>query len=171
MAQGWHEFFATLAQVSVTAFSIMFLAMQFRHEAWRKGRLLAIEAHSALLELFVPMLIALISLMNGSPWRWAAALTGLFGLGMVVTHWTVYRFCPLREGEDPATEAEDIFHRRQVWLNLVSFSLYGTIFFSSFNPGGDGINLIAIVCTWLLFSGSFEAWWLLAPKHLPKAEH
>jgi hypothetical protein len=161
MSQDWLNFFSTLAQVAVTVFSIMFLAMQVRSSAWRKDWLFRVVAYGSLVELFVPLLAAMVTLMGGHPWRVAAALAGGLGLGMVVVHWAVY--CKYRPDRlDQSEEAK--FHRLQAKGSLISLLVYGLTLISAFDPWGGGLYLMAAVAVWLLFSGSFEAWWLLDPK-------
>ena len=156
----------------MTAFSIMFLAVQFRSATWRGRRLLAVAAVAALIELFVPLLVALIALMDGHPWRIAAALAGGLGLLVVGVHWLVYWRFPegmgerkVRDSEEPAiVESVTKFNRLQLYGSAISTLVYGAVTASAFNPGRWGLHLLAIACVWLLFSGSFEAWWLLEPK-------
>ena len=172
MPADWQEFFTTLAQVSVTVFSIMFLAMQVRSQVWRRNRLFSVEAYSALVELFVPMLAAMVTLMAGHPWPFAAGLAGSLGLAMVVVHWLVYLKWPAGpaeadgSGEEAMPDQERRFHRLQLRGSMISIIIYGAILLSAFDPWTWGLHLMAAASVWLLFSGSFEAWWLLEPKAL-----
>lgn len=90
IAQSWQNFFGTHAQVAITAFSIMFLAIQVRSAVWRDEGLLAVAAWSALVELFAPVLASMLALMNVHPWQAASAIAGGLGLTMVFSHWFRY---------------------------------------------------------------------------------
>jgi hypothetical protein len=162
VSQDWQDFFTTLAQVAVTAFSVMFLAMQVRASVWRGSRLLGVAAYSSLIELFVPLLAALVTLMGGHPWRIAAWLAGGLGLAMVVLHWLIYWYRPALAPDITAKERR--FHLVQLRGSLISIVVYGLIVLSAADPLGWGIHLLAAMCVWLLFSGCFEAWWLLEPQ-------
>lgn len=162
MTSEWQSFFGSLSQVAVTAFTLMFLSMQVRSAEWRGRRLRSVAALAALVELFVPVLIALVSIMNGHPWRTAAALGAALGLCMAVAHVVVYRI-------DRALKDTTKFDVTQAtWGVLVSTCVYVTILVSAVIPTTAGQYLLAGACVWLLFSGSFEAWLLLEPRGLDK---
>jgi hypothetical protein len=157
MSPDWDNFFTATAQVAVTAFSIMFLSMQVKSTVWRGRRLLGVAAVAALVELFVPLLASLITLMVGHPWRVAGALAGGLGLLVVVGHWVIYIL-------ERRTETPTKFDRTQLYGSVLSLLIYGLVTLSAFDPWGWGLSMLAAMCVWLLLSGSFEAWWLLEPK-------
>jgi hypothetical protein len=178
MSADWVSFFSTLASVAVTVFSIMFLSLQVRSAVWRGRRLLHVAAIAALVEVFVPMVASLIVAMGGHRWHWAAWVAGGLGLVMVVLHWGFYarerlraaRGLPLSSAGAPPHVSE--FEHHQAIGNGLSLLVYGGIFVSPWVrpfwvlPPGWGLPLLAGLCVWLLFSGSFEAWWLLEPKEV-----
>lgn len=147
----------------------MFLAMQVRSSAWRGRRLLAVAAWAALVELFVPLLASLITLMNGNPWQVASGVAGGLGLFVVAAHWLIFFRFPKGDHEQPIEDADtktlvEKFNRLQLRGSLISIIVYGTMMIALFNPWAWGLHLLAICCVWLLVSGSFEALWLLEPK-------
>lgn len=154
--QDWIGFFQTMAQVSITVFSLMFVAMQVRHKEWRGTQLRTIAAISALVELFVPMFTSMIILMAGHPWKVAAILGGGLGLVAVGSHWFLYR---------SYREIADDFDQRQMRLSLISLFTYSLLAVSALGQG-LGLYMLSGICLWLLLSGSFEAWYVLDPKGL-----
>ena len=154
MKQDWIGFFQTMAQVSITVFSLMFVAMQVRHKEWRGTQLRTIAAISALVELFVPMFTSMIILMAGHPWKVAAVLGGGLGLVAVGSHWFLYR---------RYKEIADDFDQRQMRWSLLSLLAYSLLAVSAL---GLGLYMLSGICLWLLLSGSFEAWYVLDPKGL-----
>ena len=84
MSDDWQTFYATLAPVAVTAFSVMFLSLQVKSQVWRGRILLHVSAVAALAELFVVLVAALIISMAGRPWEWAAWIAGGGGLVVVI---------------------------------------------------------------------------------------
>lgn len=159
MTADWQDFFGTLAQVAITAFSVMFLSMQIRSKEWRISRLRRVAAISALVELFVPVLVGMIAVMGANPWKIAALTGGVMGLGMVAYHVGIYRF---DRSQDDVT-AFDVAQARGTLLSLL---VYLAVALSPALPTPAGLYVLAGACTWLLFSGSFEAWWLLDPRGL-----
>ena len=157
MTPDWLSFFSTIAQVAVTAFSVMFLSMQVKSSAWRGSRLLSVSAVAALVELFVPLLAALITGMASHPWRLGALLASALGLTMVIVHSVAYQL-------DKHKEQTTRFDRTQAWGAWLSLIVYLTVGISAALPTPVGLHLLAGTCVWLLLSGSFEAWWLLEPK-------
>ena len=157
MTPDWSSFFGIVTQVAITGFSIMFLSLQVKSSDWHGRTLLYIAAVAALVELFVPTLIGLIVSMGGHPWRAAAALGSLLGLSVISVHATLY----WRQKNRNARIYK--FDQWQARGALLSLAVYGTIAVTSTLSPGLGIHLLAAMCTWLLFSGSFEAWWLLSP--------
>lgn len=162
MSTDWSSLFGIVAQVSVTAFSIMFLSLQVKSDNWRGRRLLHVAAVAALVELFVPMLVGLVASMGSHPWRIAAALGGGLGLSMVAIHMLIY-------SADRNRQETSSFDRTQAWGALLSSIIYALIATSACLPWSAGMYLLGAMCTWLLLSGSFEAWWLLSPKDLDRS--
>jgi hypothetical protein len=112
-------------------------------------------AIAALVELLVPLLGLLIVLMAGHPWRVAAWVVGGLGMAAIAAHWVTYM-----RGRAIA----DRFDTLQARLAFISLTLYATFFAAGFMPSSVGLYLLAGISTWLLLSGSIEAWWLLEPK-------
>lgn len=164
----WTGFFAVMAGASVTLFSVMFVTLQVRPTLWNGSPVERAIATSALGELIIPLFFSVISLMPSHPWRVAAALTGLFGLCVVGSHWRIYlRSSASRyEGQQAATGA-------------FSFGLYSVIIACAFLSFHWVIYLVGGTCTWLLFSGATEAWMLLvlgknrqeSPEAAPRDAH
>ena len=149
----WIAFFAALAGLSATIFSVMFITFQVRSELWKDSRLRRAVATSALGELLVALFVSLISLMAGNPWRAAAMVAGGFGVLVILTHW--YFFILDRDVAKP-------FDRAQAKGAWFSFALYITIFTCGFLGPKPGLYIIASISTWLLFSGAGEAFLLLS---------
>lgn len=149
----WVAFFAALAGLSATIFSVMFITFQVRSELWKDSRLRRAVATSALGELLVALFVSLISLMAGNPWRAAAMVAGGFGVIVILTHW--YFFILERDAAKPFDHAQ----AKAAWF---SFALYTTIFICGLLDPKPGLYIIASISTWLLFSGAGEAFLLLA---------
>jgi hypothetical protein len=158
----WIAFFAALAGLSATIFSVMFVTFQVRSELWKDSRLRRAVATSALGELLVALFVSLISLMADNPWRAAAMVAGGFGVIVILTHW--YFFILDREEAKP-------FDRGQAKGAWFSLALYFTIFICAFLNPRPALYIIASICTWLLFSGASEAFLLLSFREgSPKPE-
>jgi hypothetical protein len=153
---GWTDFFGTCAQVAVTLFALLFAAMQLRYQEWRGSRLKTVAALSALAELFVPTLASMIILMPAHPVHAAGIVAGLFGLVVIGWHWRVFAGELDKERDDP-------FNVQQKRLSWISIGVYSLITISGIIGGSWGPYLLAGACVWLLFSGSFEAWYVLDP--------
>jgi hypothetical protein len=151
MSQDWQSFFTTLAQVAVTAFSVMFLVVQVRSEVWHGRTLLKAAAVVALSELVVPMLVALVIDTGGHQWRLAAFIGGGLGSAMLILYWVLY--CLAR--------SRAVFDWIQARIRVLSLLLYLLIMIS---PAFGGLPLLAGICIWLLLSGCIEAFWLLGSK-------
>lgn len=149
----WITFFGALAGLSATIFSVMFVTFQVRSELWKDSRLRRAVAISALGELLVALLVSLISLMAGNPWRTAAMVAGGFGVMVILAHW--YFFILDRAEARP-------FDRAQAKTAWFSFTLYVTIFTCGFLDPKPALYVIASISTWLLFSGASEAFLLLS---------
>lgn len=167
MSDDWQTFYATLAPVAVTAFSVMFLSLQVKSQVWRGRILLHVSAVAALAELFVVLVAALIISMAGRPWEWAAWIAGGGGLVVVIVHWWFYLRELMRErrGGPPILK----FERTQARVAVMSLIVYSGIFVSPWLPNRWSVYLLAGLLVWLLFSGAYEAWWLLEPKGVSPA--
>lgn len=161
----WIAFFAALAGLSGTIFSVMFVTFQVRSELWKDSRLRRAVATSALGELLVALFVSLISLMAENPWRAAAMVAGGFGVIVILMHW--YFFILDRAAAKPFDHAQ----AKAAWF---SFALYVTIFICGFLNPKPGLYIIAGISTWLLFSGASEAFLLLSFRedlHATEKEH
>lgn len=159
----WVNYFGTSAQVSVTAFALMFTAMQIRHSAWRVSRVRTMAGISALAELFVPVVVGMIVLMETHPWQVAARVGGGLGLSVILVHFILYR------KEQPREGTHEDFDRLQMKWGLLSVLVYALIASSPW-WGDPGLYVLAGASLWLLFSGSFESWWVLDPGGLSDAD-
>jgi hypothetical protein len=149
----WITFFAALAGLSATIFSVMFITFQVRPELWKNSRLRRAIATSALGELLVALFVSLISLMAGNPWRTAAMVAGGFGVMVILMHWYFFIL------DNEAAKRFDRVQAKTAWFSL---ALYVTVFISGFLDPKPGLYIIAGISTWLLFSGASEAWLLLS---------
>lgn len=157
--EDWTGFFGGVAGVSVTLFSVMFITFQVKSATWHSSRLKGIAAVASLIELLVPLFTALIALTAGHPWRVAAWIAGALGLAVVVIHWTLY----VRDRGKPYCDG---FDRVQARGAALSFAVYTGLIGAGFLSPSVGLYVVAGLSIWLLFSGAFEAWWLLEPKGL-----
>lgn len=157
MRPEWVGYFSTLATVSITAFALMFAAMQIRYREWNGSPLKKVVAISALIELLVPVTTSMVFLMVGHPWRAAVVLGGALGLSTVGTHWWII----LRNHK-----LADDFDWAQLRLSFTSFTVYALLLASSI---GMNQYLIPSLCLWLLVSGCFESWYVLDPKGMRKS--
>ena len=157
----WITFFAALAGLSATIFSVMFVTFQVRPELWKDSRLRQAVATSALGELLVALFVSLISLMAGNPWRVAAMAAGAFGVMVILMHWYIFIL------DHAAARHFDHIQAKTAWF---SFFLYVTIFLSGFLDPTPGLYIIAGISTWLLFSGASEAWLLLSLRENSQSE-
>jgi hypothetical protein len=149
----WEPFFASLAQVAVTAFAVLLALLQVTRRTWRTSTLRAAAAALALLQLVVPLLAGIVALMPGNPWRVAYLLMGSVGLLGLVWHGRLY----LRH-EDEA----DTFDQRQVQLGLpVSLAVYFGLVAFAWNGSPTSLYVVGALSVWLLLSGSGQAWLLL----------
>jgi hypothetical protein len=149
----WIAFFAALAGLSATIFSVMFVTFQVRSELWKDSRLRRAVATSALGELLVALFVSLISLMAGNPWRAATMVAGGFGVIVILTHWYFFIL------DRAAAKSFDHAQAKAAWF---SFTLYVTIFICGFLNPRPALYIIASISTWLLFSGASEAFLLLS---------
>jgi len=156
----WVVFFSVVAGLAATLFSVMFVTLQVRWRLWARSGLRRAVATSALGELMVPMFLSAISLMAGNPWRIAAWIGGLFGVGVILWHWRSYIL------EFDRAEPYDRLQARGAWF---SFGLYLTVFVAGFLGPAPGLYIVATISVWLLFSGASEAWILLTHEERSKA--
>lgn len=148
----WIAFYSAIAALSATLFSVMFLALQVRWRLWKGSRLRRVVATSALAELMIPLFSSIILLMPAHPWRIAVWVTGLFGIAVVLSHWSVFI-------THRAEAAE--YDRIQAITGWLSFCIYFFLFVSGFLPSRLGVYILASLSVWLLFSGASESWLLL----------
>lgn len=162
MSEDWQTFYATMAPVSVTAFSVLFLSLQVRSAVWRGRILLHVSAIAALAELFVVLVASLITSMAGRPWEWAAWIAGGGGLVVVFVHWWFYvrELWRARRG----TRRILRFEHQQAGAGFASMIVYLGLVVSPLLPESWGLYVFAGLLVWLLFSGAYEAWWLLVVK-------
>ena len=153
MTSDWEPFFASLAQVAVTAFAVLLALLQVTRKTWRTSTLRAAAAALALLQLVVPLLAGVVALMPGNPWRVGYLLMASAGLLGLVWHGWLY----LRH-EDEA----DTFDQRQVQIGLpVSLAVYFGLVAFAWNGSPTSLYVVGALSLWLLLSGSGQAWLLL----------
>ena len=153
MTSDWEPFFASLAQVAVTAFAVLLALLQVTRRTWRTSTLRAAAAALALLQLSVPLLAGVVALMPGNPWRVGYLLMGSAGLLGLVWHGRLY----LRH-EDEA----DTFDQRQVQIGLpVSLAVYFGLVAFAWNGSQTSLYVVGALSVWLLLSGPGQAWLLL----------
>ena len=155
----WVMFYAAIAAISATLFSVMFVALQVRWSLWSRSRLRRAVATSALGELMIPLFVSIIFLMAGHPWRIAAWITGIFGITVILWHWRSFII-----DNDKAVK----YDRLQAVTAWFSFSIYIVLFVSGFLIPSQGVYIMAGITVWLLFSGAGEAWLLLTHQDDPK---
>jgi hypothetical protein len=80
----WIVFSSIMAGLAATLFSVMFVLLQVRWRLWVRSGLRRAVATSALGELMVPLFVSAIALMADNPWRIAAWIGGLFGIGVIL---------------------------------------------------------------------------------------
>ena len=141
-----------MAGLAATLFSVMFVALQVRWRLWVRSGLRRAVATSALGELMIPLFVSAIALMADNPWRIAAWIGGLFGIGVILWHWRSYIL------EFDRAEQYDRLQARGAWWSL---GVYLSVFIAGFLDPAPGLYILASILVWLLFSGASEAWILL----------
>jgi hypothetical protein len=147
------RFFAALAGLSATIFSVMFVTFQVRPELWKDSRLRRAVATSALGELLVALFVSLISLMVGNPWRAAAMVAGAFGVVVILMHWYFFIL------DRVVAQHFDHVQAKAAWSPFAALYHY---FRLRIPRSKTWLVYHCRISTWLLFSGAGEAWLLLS---------
>jgi len=154
MSWGWQPFFSATAQVTVTAFAVLFATLQVRARAWKNSTLKRAAAVRALLELFIPLVAAVVALMPGNPWRVGYLVMGAVGICGLVWHVRTYV-----KHEDET----DLFDDRQIqWGVPVSTVVYISLLAFSSAAATWSLYVVAGLSVWLVFSGAAQVWLLLS---------
>lgn len=156
----WTGFFSAIAAVSAAIIAIAFLTFQVKSEMWRRDKLLNHVAIFTLTEFGTPLVTGLIFLMPSHPWRIAAIIVGVAGLGLVGSYWKAYR----------TKDKPSDFDRLELRLSIISLVRYSLLIVAGLLPQDFGSYLLASLLVWFLISGSIESWWLLEPKGMDASE-
>ena len=179
MTNGWESYFQVLADVCVTSFAVLFVVIQLKLNAdeWMIRPAKRAAAVSDMTELLVPLLAALLILIPSGPWRWAFGVTGSVGMAVCLWYWLIY-FSELRRHPRPEPPVggkkrevkrtvrrsgpePDDFDSGQARLNLLSFAIYGCFVVAASTGNQTLYGVSAVLCAWLVFSGTTEGWWLV----------
>jgi hypothetical protein len=156
----WDPFFSATAQVAVTAFAVLVATLQLGRSVWWGSALKLTVAAMSLLELLIPFLAAVIALMPSHPWRIGYWVMGGAGVAGLIVHAVIY----LRHEEEA-----DAFDEQQMHLGLpISLCVYSWILCATTGNESWSLYVVASLSVWLLFSGSFEACYLLSRGRPPE---
>ncbi len=151
MRNDWVGFWAGVAGVGTTLLGLAFATFQFRPTQWQGSTLRRLIAVFTLTELAAPVLISLVCLFPGHPWRSAAVGAGASGLCLVGIYWWRYH-----QAKSRLTLTS--FDRTQWRYSWVSFGVALLMLWSTTRDERLGLRLLAGAMVWLLVSGSVESW-------------
>lgn len=164
------QFFGTMSQVGITAFALMFAALQIRWNQVSRSRLGKLSTVCSLLELLAAAIISL-AVITGYPLVWQ--ITGLAclvaGYWATLLHRSEYRRSTVGEKSLPSNRAKAMF-------GIIPFLSYGTIgacsalAFLGVIPVENALGTFSIVTIWFVISGSFESFLTLSPHWLSAEE-
>jgi hypothetical protein len=147
------DFFATLAQVSAGILAIAIVTFQIKVEFWRNDILRHMIVIRTLGEFVTPLFFSLVTLHQDHNWRIVGTIIGIAGCLFVFTQHIigVKRWSKI-----------DKFSKTQLIGSILMYFEYGAILlFSTVIPN---ISYVSYILIWLIFSGTFEAWWFLYPS-------
>lgn len=172
MTQVSKDYFELMAQVGVTAFTLMFAAVQFRWRDWSRTRLGKLAAGTALLELLTVTLVSVAIATQVHP-VWIITCMAAAGTGLWATRTHVAEFRRQRRTGWFPTPSDEF----QMGAAVLPHISYGLLLLSPIAwsaavilDSGDlqliAEGVLAVDLAWFLFSGLTEVLITLSPNLL-----
>src|SRR3954449_5525788 len=158
----WTDFFTALAIASATSFAVVLATLQICAPRWERTALRRVAAVLPLIDLLVPAVAALVSLLPGDP-SWRVGYLVMGAVGLTGRGWYVAGYM----GHE---DAADDFELAQLRVGVpVSVAVYVAMIAFACKGGDTSLYVLAGLSVWLLVSGAAQAWLLLTPRQSVEA--